>query len=343
VKGNIDLAIQIAGGVDKLRPHVKTNKMAEVCRMMMQAGITKFKCATIAEAEMLALENAPDILLAYQPVGPKINRLIKLIKSYPNSHFSCLVDNAENASILNNSGHQEDVITNVYIDVNTGMNRTGIHPLKTPDLAKTILSFKNLRLTGLHGYDGHIHDRDIIERQQQADISYSVLEKVYHEVQSLVSYPLRQVVGGTPSFPTHVHRTNCECSPGTFIFWDWGYKQICPDLLFEFAALVICRVISIMDDRHICADLGHKAIAAENPLPRVYFLNAPEAIPVAQSEEHLVIEVPDSSAYSLGQVFYGVPKHICPAVALYDRAYAIENHLMKDIWNVTARNRTINI
>jgi D-serine deaminase-like pyridoxal phosphate-dependent protein len=98
-----------------------------------------------------------------------------------------------------------------------------------------------------------------------------------------------------------------------------------------------------MDDRHICADLGHKAIAAENPLPRVYFLNVPEAIPVAQSEEHLVFEVPDSNAYSLGQVFYGVPKHICPTVALYDKAYTIENHLMKDIWNVTARNRTINI
>ena len=61
--------------VDNLRPHVKTNKIAEVCRMMMDAGITKFKCATIAEAEMLAIINAKDVLLAYQPTGPKADRL----------------------------------------------------------------------------------------------------------------------------------------------------------------------------------------------------------------------------------------------------------------------------
>jgi D-serine deaminase-like pyridoxal phosphate-dependent protein len=36
-----------------LRPHVKTNKISEVCALMMKEGVTKFKCATIAEAEML--------------------------------------------------------------------------------------------------------------------------------------------------------------------------------------------------------------------------------------------------------------------------------------------------
>jgi D-serine deaminase-like pyridoxal phosphate-dependent protein len=97
-----------------------------------------------------------------------------------------------------------------------------------------------------------------------------------------------------------------------------------------------------MDNQRICVDLGHKSVAAENPLPRVYFLNVPEAIPVAQSEEHLVLEAPDSNLYSIGQVFYGVPKHICPTVALYEKAYVIENRLMTDAWNVIARNRYIN-
>jgi D-serine deaminase-like pyridoxal phosphate-dependent protein len=74
----------------------------------------------------------------------------------------------------------------------------------------------------------------------------------------------------------------------------------------------------------------------------VYFLNAPKAIPVAQSEEHLVLEVPDSSDYSIGHIFYGVPKHICPTVALYEKAHVIENGRMIDTWNVIARNRFIN-
>ena len=343
IKANIELAIKMIGEVNKLRPHVKTNKMKEVCLLMLQAGISKFKCATIAEAEMLAISEASDILLAYQPVGPKIIRLLQLVKTYPKSRFSCLVDHLDNASIINALCQKESVKLDVYIDVNTGMNRSGIHPSKAPDFAKAMLSFGNLRLVGLHGYDGHIHNRDFVQRQHEADVAYDSLEIAYHKIQSLLPYPLQTVVGGTPAFPNHVHRTNCECSPGTFVFWDWGHGDTFLDLPFKYAALVLCRVVSIIDNQHICVDLGHKAVAAENPLPRVYFLNVPEAKPIAQSEEHLVLEVPDSSLYSIGQVFYGVPKHICPTVALYERAFVIENGQMTDTWNVVARNRFINI
>mgnify|MGYP002794108180 FL=1 len=100
ISGNIELAKKIIGDTNRLRPHVKTNKAAEVSCMLLDAGIRKFKCATIAEAEMLGHMNAPDVLLAYQPVGPKISRLLDLIKAYPATHYSCLVDQAENARAI---------------------------------------------------------------------------------------------------------------------------------------------------------------------------------------------------------------------------------------------------
>lgn len=71
-----------------------------------------------------------------------------------------------------------------------------------------------------------------------------------------------------------------------FSFNDWGYKQTLIDEPFEYAALVISRVISIVDNKTICTDLGHKSVAAENPLPRVHFLNAPDAKPIGQSERN---------------------------------------------------------
>jgi len=343
ITANIELAKTLTGNVDRLRPHVKTNKMKEVCLLMMQAGISKFKCATIAEAEMLALCDAPDILLAYQPAGIKISRLIKLVKTYPKSHFSCVVDDFGNASDINSHCRNQNVTLDVFIDLNVGMNRTGIHPNMAADLAKAIQSLENIRLAGLHGYDGHVHEKEMVQRQTEADVAYRAIDDVYREVQPLVPYPLKIVVGGSPAFPIHANRTNCECSPGTFVFWDWGYKHNFPDMPFEYAALVICRIISIIDRQHVCVDLGHKSVAAETPLPRVYFLNVPEAKPVAQSEEHLVLEVSDSSTYSIGQVFYGVPNHICPTVALYEKAFVIENGKMIDSWSVIARNRCINI
>ena len=148
------------------------------------------------------------------------------------------------------------------------------------------------------------------------------------------------VAGGSPTFPTHINR-KAECSPGTFVFWDWGYKNQLPDEPFDYAALVITRIVSIVDDKTITTDLGHKSVAAENPLPRVYFLNAADAVPSGQSEEHLVIKVPDSSVFKVGMVLYGVPVHICPTVALYETAQVVESNLAVTTWNVIARNRSI--
>ena len=46
-----------AGGAHRLWPHLKTHKMEAVLRIHMELGISRFKCATIAEAEMAAQAN----------------------------------------------------------------------------------------------------------------------------------------------------------------------------------------------------------------------------------------------------------------------------------------------
>ena len=128
VEQNIGTAISMIDDVQRLRPHVKTHKTKEATQLIMRAGINKFKCATIAEAEMLAMVNAPDILLAYQPVGPKLKRFIQLIKKYPASKFSCLIDNNPSAQEIAKAAVENSVEIPVYIDINVGMNRTGISP-----------------------------------------------------------------------------------------------------------------------------------------------------------------------------------------------------------------------
>ena len=274
VKENIRL---LKGMVDinRLRPHVKTNKMAEVCDMMLQEGITRFKCATIAEAEMLATIQAPDVLLAYQPVGPKILRLINLIKAYPAVHFACLTDSRENIQYINETAEAQNTVIDVFIDLNIGMNRTGILPSRALPLAVFIQSLKNVRLTGLHGYDGHIHDTDISTRLQKSDEGFQQVAELHQKIERELKLSLKIVMGGTPTFPAHARRQNVECSPGTFVFTDWGYKHSFPDQPFNYAALVITRVISIVDEHTICTDLGHKAVAAENPLTARSFPKRP--------------------------------------------------------------------
>jgi D-serine deaminase-like pyridoxal phosphate-dependent protein len=224
------------------------------------------------------------------------------------------------------------------------MNRTGIVPGEEAlQLYKACRNLSGVEVVGLHAYDGHLRDTDLAVRKAKCNQAFSTVETLAKQItETGMSAPII-VAGGSPTYPVHAGREGIECSPGTFIFWDFGYKSILPEQDFQYAALVMTRVISVLDDQTICLDLGHKAIAAENPLPRVHFLNAPDIKPISQSEEHLVAQVPNSSRYQPGDVLYGVPVHICPTCALYDQAQVIEYNGAINTWKVIARNRTINV
>src|SRR6184192_3459816 len=92
IRRNIARVVEMAGGPQRLRPHVKTHKTREIARLLMDAGVTKHKCATIAEAEMLATAGAPDVLIAYPLVGPNLGRLAALKRKFPGTRFSSLID-----------------------------------------------------------------------------------------------------------------------------------------------------------------------------------------------------------------------------------------------------------
>ena len=96
----------------------------------------------------------------------------------------------------------------------------------------------------------------------------------------------------------------------------------------------------------ITLDLGHKAISAENPIEnRLRLLNLPEYTLLSQSEEHGVIQVGTDvwETIQIGDVFYALPYHICPTVALHDFATVIVDGNVVDEWRITARSRRITI
>ena len=343
IKKNIDILKGMVNGTAKIRPHVKTSKSKEAVMLMMDAGIRKFKCATIAEAEMLAICGVPDVLLAYQLNDTKLLRLVALIQDYSNTSFSCLVDNSESAMLISATAEIHRIVISVFIDLNTGMNRTGIKPGdKALNLYKEILRLPGVKLLGLHAYDGHIHEIDLIKRTKLCNKEFAAVEEM-RKVLKTKGYSLPLVIaGGSPTFSTHVLRENSECSPGTFIFWDKGYHDSLPEQHFLFAALVISRVISMPAEDKICIDLGYKAIASENDLQhRVFFLNAPHLTPVSHSEEHMVVYAGKDHQFKIGDLLYALPVHICPTVALFSHAVCIEYGHIAGKWEIIARNRQI--
>lgn len=350
---NIRTAIDMAGDVERLRPHIKTSKSPDAVNLMLEAGIRKFKCATIAEAEMLGQCGAPDVLLAYQPTGPKLARLAALAQTYPRTQYACLTDNIPSAAEQDAVFRKAGVTVPVYIDINIGMNRTGIEPENGAlDLyqfcAKTaqnqVSGAGGIDVRGLHVYDGHIRNQDFKTKKTASDAAFQRAEFLKgHILDAALPEPVI-IAGGSLTFSIHCQRPHIECSPGTFIYWDKGYADLCPELAFHPAAVLVTRVISKPGHNLITTDLGHKSVAAENPLDkRVYFPRAPKLRPVGQSEEHLVLETDTADAYQVGDVLYAIPYHVCPTVALYERVFTVDAGVVSGEWLTLARDRKIGV
>jgi D-serine deaminase-like pyridoxal phosphate-dependent protein len=332
--------IDIAGDVGRLRPHVKTHKMSEVVRLQLDAGIRQFKCATISELEMAASAGCCDILLAHQPVGPKVAKLVEISRRMPSLRLATLIDDAAAAERLSAAFQQANQQIDVLMDLDVGQGRTGIRPGRAAiELYQRLARLPGLRPRGLHAYDGHVRQTDLAARRKACDAALAPAESLRRELQGL-GYDVSQfVVGGTPTFPIHATHADRQLSPGTCVLWDAGYARVAPDLDFLFAAVLLSRVVSKPAADCICLDLGHKAVAADPKDCRVVFPELPDAEAVVHSEEHLVLRTDRALSYAVGDVLYGIPWHVCPTCALHARAIVISDGRAVGTWRVDARDR----
>ncbi|MGM5470138.1 D-TA family PLP-dependent enzyme [Flavobacteriaceae bacterium LMO-SS05] len=334
----------VNGNPSKLMPHVKTSKMPEVIKRMITYGIKHFKASTIAEAEITASEGAESVLIAHQLVGPKITRFLLLIDHFPNTTFATILDNSNSAKLLNDLALKANCIIDFYIDINSGMNRSGIAVgLELDEFIQEIPLYTALAFKGFHVYDGHLRQPDFKQRKAKVEAAFMDIHTLFSQLKYHNPH-LKLICGGTPTFSSHRNEEDRICSPGTCVLWDWGYGEKLIELDFMYAALLITRVISKPTKGIVTIDLGHKSVAAENPIhQRVKFLNLSDYELLSQSEEHGVLKVQHWNDLKVGDILYGVPFHICPTVNLHDEVSVIRNNRKVAVWNITARKRKIEI
>lgn len=335
IKKNIDRMIEIAGSAQRLRPHVKTYKCAEIVDMQLAAGISKFKCATPVEAEMLGNAGAKDVLISYALIGPAQKKYIDLCSDFPNTTFSVLVDHSTQ---LKEWRKLSDLPIRVYIDIDVGMERTGIKAEQAIRLYDEICQ-KGFDFQGLQIYDGNVHNVNPTERKEVVDRDYKSVEVLINHIKSKTNKPFELVCGGSITFPIHAMYPERNLSPGTTLLWDQGYTTKFPDVDFDIAAVLLTRIISKPGKNKICVDLGHKAVGSEMSDLRVYFPQIPSAKRLIHSEEHLTLEIENIDDWEIGDVLYGIPWHICPTVALHEKAGIIENGRCEKFWDIAARKR----
>jgi D-serine deaminase-like pyridoxal phosphate-dependent protein len=348
IRHNIRRMIERAGGPARLRPHCKTHKTREIVRLQLEAGVTRHKCATIAEAEMLGDVGVPDVLLAYPIVGPNCARFAKLVQKFPRTKLATLADHEAGIRQLSDALAPTGQRTPILLDIDVGQHRTGIAPGEAAiALYEQLSRAPGLEPGGLHVYDGHNHQESVAER---AAAARPFLDQVMtlRDMLKKTGLPVpRLVLGGTPTFPVYadVQGSDIELSPGTCVLNDHGYGAKFRDLSdMEPAALLLTRGISRPTPTRVTFDLGYKAVASDPPAgKRLVLLDVPTHEQVLQNEEHLVIECAEADRYKPGDVAFALPTHICPTSALHKQVYVVENSRVAEMWDVIARDRMLTI
>jgi len=349
IRANIARIVELTGSPDRLRPHVKTHKTREIAQLQLAAGVTKHKCATIAEAEMLADAGAPDVLLAYPVVGPNLKRFTALVKKFPTTKFSALIDDPTLAEALSEAAVAAGRAIGFFIDLDVGQHRTGIAVGdKALSLYRKAAKLPNLTPEGLHAYDGHNNQESRADREAVGHAGLGPVLEFRTALERLGLPVPRVVAGGTPSFPVYASLRDIpglECSPGTYVLHDYGYGSRYGDLTgVTPAAVLLTRVVSRPTAERVTFDLGNKAVAADPPMAkRAQLLDVPDATIVGHNEEHLIVETPYAERYKPGDVAYALPWHICPTVALHREALIAENGQITGSWRIASRDRMLTV
>lgn len=349
IRSNVARVVELAGGPERLRPHVKTHKTREITQIQLAAGVSKHKCATIAEAELLADSGAPDVLIAYPLVGPNLRRLAALAKKFPGTKFSALIDHPAGADGLSLAASNAGRPIGFLVDIDVGQHRTGIAAGDgAVSLYIAAAKMPGLTAEGLHAYDGHNSVESRADRESAARAGLAPVLEMRAELERRGQPVPGIVAGGTPTFPVYASMRDIpglECSPGTYVLHDHGYGSKFPDLSgITPAAVLVTRVVSRPTPTRVTFDLGTKAVASDPPAgKRLILLDVPEYTPVAHNEEHFVIETPHAERFQPGDVAYAIPSHICPTCALHREALIAEGNRVVGKWPITARDRMLTV
>lgn len=344
VDANIRTTLRLLGDANRWRPHVKTAKLRFIMRRLVEHGIANLKCSTTLELLTGCEAGAADVLVAYPMVGANARRVREVSEQFSNTHVSALVESREHIEPWQGSR------VGLFIDVNPGMNRTGIEQDRVDEIIQLARAIQNAGqvFRGLHYYDGHLSSLALPERESVAHRGYDRLMEVIAAFERAHIEIAEIVTAGTPAFPctlsysaftspSFIHRA----SPGTVVYNDCSsLAQLPTEYGYRPAAVVVSTVVSRPSPGRFTCDAGHKTVSADSGVPTCAVIGWPEVLPSKPSEEHLPVDTLEGSpAPSIGDALYLVPRHICPTINNFDHALLVIGGKIVGAERVTARGR----
>ncbi len=327
-----ELARHFAAAQVHWRPHIKGIRVPAIAHKAIAAGAIGVTCATIREAEAMAKSGVADILIANEMVGErKIARLARLCRQ---ADVKVIVDNTENARALSVAARRHSVRIGVLIDVNTGMDRTGLLPGPAiVRLAQAVDHSEGLRFLGLMTWEGHT--LAIADPEARTRATTDAIKQLLAMAADCRASGLEVSIvsgGGSGTYMiTPFIKGMTEIQAGGAIFCDviyqrWGVETK-PCLFVK--TIVSSRPAS---DR-IVVDAGFKTLPVWHAQPRGINLAAVKSH--VSSAEHGIISLEHADEQvKVGDALDFIVGYVDSTIILHRKLYGIRQGLVEVEWAV---------
>lgn len=327
-----------------LRPHFKTHQSADVAKWYRELGITKAAVSSMKMAEYFVKHNWNDLLLAF-PFNPheaqKANELNNKID------LNILLVSKEVIDILEQT---LDKPINVFVEIDTGYQRTGIDAEEIDTIAKLLEAIKQsekLIFKGFQIHNGHTYLKGKKEIEEIHLKSLQLLKKLREHF--IEEYPNLVVsLGDTPACSiTNNFEGIDEIRPGNFVFYDLVQWQTgscdTSDIAVALAAPVVFKnakkntvtvhggAIHLSKDFYVNQE-NDKVFGLPVELNEDSWgepIKGGKVISVSQ--EHGTIELPTKwmSKFEIGDFIGILPAHSCLATQLQAHLLTTEGELFE--------------
>jgi D-serine deaminase-like pyridoxal phosphate-dependent protein len=325
-------------GPIKLRPHFKAHKCTRLMRRQIDAGgCVGVTCATAYEAEVLAQEGFPNILVANQVADP--HSLRSLARAASQAQVSVAVDSLAHVNLLARAAAEFDVRLGILIEIDVGMGRCGL-PLGSEQLvpiARAVADSERLDFQGLQGYEGHaVHKDDRALRRVMVWQAAQVLaaERTRLADAGFVCSVISGGGSGTWDLAADLGVWT-DIQAGSYVLMDAEYGGL--NLPFEPALYCAATVISRRSSESGVLNAGLKELTVEGGMPRPV---RPGLRVLGLSDEHARLAVQPGTALSVGETVLLIPGHIDPAINLHPALVVWEGGDQLSLWPVDGR-RTV--
>lgn len=333
------MSATVRAGGKTWRPHAKGHKTPAIAHHELGAGAAGITCAKLGEAETFAATGIHNILIANVIAGERKAERLAALCRWSTPIICC--DHYAQAEPIAAACRRLGVACRVLVDINIGMNRTGIRPGKDAlELGQAIDRLDGLELIGIMGYEGHLlklTDKD--DKVRQIREAIGILE---YNRDSYLKHGLKcEIVsaGGTGSVAiTSQCPAVTELQAGGGVLGDPMYVQQCGLEGVEPAVTILATVISRPTLERAVLDAGRKATNPDLQPPIVK--DWADASVKFLSAEHCTLELgPESQQWRIGDQVELIVGYSDFTTPLHDEFYVFDGDRLEAIWPIWGRGR----